>query len=95
MSRPRTRGLATSLGLLLLLVMLYALSYAPAYRFHELPRGGAGERAGWQLAYRPVEWLIDRTPLSGLLLKWGDLWGVGGDLQLDSRWRLDGITRAT
>ncbi len=95
MSRRHTRGLTTSLGIALLLVVLYVLSYAPVYRFHELPRGGMGERAGWQLTYLPVEWLIDRTPLSGLLLRWGELWGVGRDLRGDSLWRVDGITRAT
>lgn len=63
--------------LLVVLPLAYVLSYAPAYRI--------GKSSGWSridrsiAAYRPVDWLIDNTPLDEPLYRWADLWGVRGD----------------
>lgn len=66
------------IALLVLLPLVYVLSYAPAYRI--------GKPAGWSridcqsAVYRPVEWLIDNTPLDEPLYRWADLWGVRADV---------------
>lgn len=63
--------------LLVLLPLAYLLSYAPVYRM--------GKSSGWSridqpiAVYRPVDWLIDNTPLNEPLYRWADLWGVRGD----------------
>jgi hypothetical protein len=65
------------IALLVLLPVAYVLSYAPVYRI--------GKSSGWSridrsiAAYRPVDWLIDNTPLDEPLYRWADLWGVRGD----------------
>jgi hypothetical protein len=63
--------------LVVLVPLMYVLSYAPVYRL--------GMQRGWSgidrqpAAYRPVDWLIDNTPLNEPLYGWADLWGVRGD----------------
>ena len=66
------------IALLVLLPLAYLLSYAPVYRM--------GKSSGWSridhplAVYRPVDWLIDHTPLDEPLYRWADLWGVRGDV---------------
>ena len=38
-------------------------------------------------AYKPVEWLIDETPLKKPLLWWCGLWQVGGRAEFEMVWR--------
>jgi len=38
-------------------------------------------------AYKPVEWLIDETPLREPLFWWADVWGVGDDVRRLARLR--------
>ena len=53
------------------LLLVYVLSYAPVERLQmsmplHLPNG----------VHRPVEWLIDYTPLRKPLFVWADVWGI-------------------
>ncbi|MCH8148052.1 MAG: hypothetical protein IH987_08690 [Planctomycetes bacterium] len=80
------RRFATILAtLLLLLPVVYVLSHAPMWRF-QIDRA-RGTVAKWTVSlpfYRPVEWMIDETPLREPLLRWADLWGVRGRIETDS-----------
>lgn len=80
-AKPRP-GLLVNLALATVLVLpiLYVLSYAPVLRW----RIGSDPRAIDQprpdgLAhlpgYGPVEWIHDRTPLTRPLLWWAEVWG--------------------
>lgn len=89
--------------LLLLTPLLYVMSYAPVVRCCEgadspessfWASGGVGEfgvydKVDYSL-YRPVDWLMEKTPLSGPLLWWADLWNVRrkttGGAYAVSRW---------
>lgn len=61
-----------------ILLLLYVLSYAPVYRL--------GKPLGFSridqpsTIYRPVEWMIDNTPLAEPLFRWANCWGVRGDV---------------
>jgi hypothetical protein len=57
-------------------LVVYMLSYAPVYRILR-------PRYRGPVIYRPVEWLIDRTPLGGPLLLWSVLWGVRDEMETD------------
>ena len=71
--RPMLVNLAWAASLLLFPV-LYVASYPIAVRmigeFKPLP------------AYRPVEWLIDNTPLNEPISRWADCCGVGDLVRL-------------
>ena len=70
--------------------VLYVMSYAPLVRFREgadspdssLLLSGVGSSLYYVYnkteypLYRPVDWLIEETPLDTPLLIWADLWGV-------------------
>lgn len=79
--------------LLLLLVLLYPLSYPPylAVRY-----GDAFERetpGDYKHAlYRPVEYLIDATPLRKPLMRWGEAWGVDEEMALLAAGRMQDAT---
>ncbi len=79
------------LAVVLLGIPVYVLSYAPVVRFRVAiaERFWASDyrtgedfltydviAAGQVWSYRPVDWLIDNTPLVTPLLWWADLWGV-------------------
>ena len=90
MPSPLTKPSLTSLvAFVMIVTVLYALSYAPAFRFSiDGPYGfdGFPDREGWQELYRPVEWLTD-TPLREPLLSWAGLWGEY--VEEDFRYRSD------
>jgi len=69
--------------ILLLLLLAYVLSYAPAVRF-----GLESPPFDYSIAaYKPVEWLIDETPLRRPLFLWTDVWGVRDEVFRNSRLR--------
>lgn len=80
----------------LLTIVIYVLSYAPAYRVvyraDSDVRGKDGvdwinpTANGMQL-YRPVEWLIDHTPFRDVLMQWARLWDVGTQQSVDCQTR--------
>ena len=63
------------------LAIAYPLSYAPVVRW-ERERGGSGMIDGSRLpAYRPIDRLIDNSPLGRPLFLWARLWGVEQDFR--------------
>ena len=60
-----------------LLIIGYVLSYAPVYRLAR-PLGWASVTEGMAV-YRPVDWLIDNTPLDDPLFRWAACWNVSDD----------------
>lgn len=94
-SRPSHFGPAV--GILLGLAVMYVVSYAPVCR---LVRGADvhyhtpdqrivfARPLNWNI-YRPVEWVMDRTPLSRPLCWWGDVWGCGSSMRAYSSGRIE------
>jgi len=64
---------AAVLMLFVVLVVTYPLSYAPVVRIQSAASGKSGKRIDF---YRPVDWLIDNTPLQEPLFFWAKVWGV-------------------
>jgi hypothetical protein len=82
------------LACMLLVPPLYVLSYAPAVRIQaarevSVPTLTAPLYLDGDLlpAYRPVDWLIDNTPLRRPLLWWAGVWGVEGHFELSAVFR--------
>lgn len=72
---PRSKfPVVATLVLVLLLCAAYVLSYAPAVRFMRLTPGES-------MAYRPVDWIMDRVPFRDPFLAWADLCGVGDEFR--------------
>lgn len=73
------RHVALTAAVFLFLPFLYVMSYAPVCWC--MP---TAESNGYVIsppcrhitAYRPVVWMIDRTPLRQPILMWADVWGV-------------------
>ena len=66
------------------LPVLYVLSYAPYVRCFGglLVPGHHGPVGGGEIAiYRPVDWIIDNTPLREPLMKWAESNGVHNDFE--------------
>ncbi len=89
---PLLVNLTRAIVVMLVPVVLYVLSYAPAYRW-QMHRCGPwdGQSPGsanpeWVLesVYWPVEGLTDHTPLREPLILWADLWGSGRAIRGDS-----------
>ncbi|REJ93206.1 MAG: hypothetical protein DWQ34_11170 [Planctomycetota bacterium] len=59
-----------------LLTVHYVLSYAPAYRVMRDWNGDLLPWGGYWWVYRPVDVLIDETPLQRPLMAWADVCGV-------------------
>ena len=85
---------------LAVLMLLYVLSYAPVVRLMGgwktyATVDGFGNPAtvkapiyGDDLpVYKPLDWLIDETPLRDPLLWWADVWGVRGTFVEAMMWR--------
>ena len=73
---------------------VYVLSYAPVVRVNGREYIQAGRVDFWVPSdgirfplYKPVDWLIDNTPLRGPLFIWAGLWGVGGEFREATDWR--------
>lgn len=79
--KPLLVNLAWTVALVIGLPTVYVLSYAPVFSLVSDPW------ASRIPAYRPVDWLIDNTPLRPLLFRWADLWGVGDDFRFNHDWR--------
>jgi hypothetical protein len=73
---------------------LYVFSYAPflRYKFGEDSTLPPNVFVCWSTeylmknshsAYKPVEWLIDLTPLKAPLTVWADLWNVRSKFEID------------
>lgn len=80
-------------------MLMYVLSYAPVVRMiggwdTVLGTDGFGNPAILRApiysddlpAYRPVEWLIDHTPMREPLLWWADICGVGRPFREAESW---------
>ena len=66
---------------LLALVVVYPLSYAPVVKWTESdlmigPDIPAPADGGQLPGYRPLDWLIDNTPLREPMFAWARVWGV-------------------
>lgn len=87
--RKQNRPSLTSLvAFVMLTSTLYVLSYAPYSRVRYGPSSEAFSYA-WdysphEAGYRPVEWLIDRTPARKPLLRWAQIWSVEHRMARDS-----------
>ena len=90
MPHPFRQAFARWAAALLLGVVAYPLSYAPVVK---LRIGSANEHVGtpWKMTiadgnelpvYRPVDWLIDRTPLKTPMFLWARLWGVRAEFNI-------------
>mgnify|MGYP006969483489 FL=1 len=66
--RPSLMSLA-ALGLLVALPFVYVFSYAPVVRVGQVTCGDSN-------VYRPVDWMIDNTPLRDPLMSWAQFCGV-------------------
>lgn len=70
-----------SAALLVILTSVYLLSYVPVYRYS--PAADAPVTGALRFIYRPVERVIDSTPLRKPLLVWSDCWGVRRNIEWD------------
>jgi hypothetical protein len=95
--KPLPANLAWATALIILLFSGYVLSYAPAYRYTYGPDGANPDfffepfRSAEQpmpLLFRPVEWLMDNSPLDRVLVRWAALWRVARDVRYDSNLRI-------
>ena len=88
--RPRNPlfvNLAWATVMVVVLSVVYVLSYPVAIRLMESPSPAL---------YQPVEWLIDNSPLREPMFKWADYWDVGDAvriMQVVRRMRNEGIHR--
>jgi hypothetical protein len=67
--------------------ILYVISYAPVYRWHQLRQNRSSPIGAWRKCFRPIETLIDFTSLKDPLLRWGAMWRVRDQLETDSALR--------
>jgi hypothetical protein len=65
-----------------LLVLAYTLSYAPMFRLACGSESGVHPMGGPLGVYRPVDWLIDNTPLTHPLLRWASICDVGSEFSI-------------
>jgi hypothetical protein len=69
-------------AVVLFLVSVYALSYAPAFRL--VRAGNIHAPVDWWIVYRPMEWLIDETPLQTPLFVWARYCRVHDEMEVDT-----------
>ena len=80
--KPRRKGrIVRYAAIIVVLAVAYVLSYAPCVKF----RMDTAYESG--IFYRPVDWMIDETPLRNPFLHWAELWGVDFDIEHASRIR--------
>jgi hypothetical protein len=80
-NKPLLINLGWAAAFAVVLAAGYVFTYAPVFRVVRT------ENAVELPFYRPVDWLIDNTPLRPLLFYWADLWGVGDDFRFNHEWR--------
>lgn len=84
------RHVAFTIVVLLFVTVLYVLSFAPVCRCRSddwswtlvtIDGRQYSSSPGRQTpGYQPVVWMIDRTVLREPILRWGDVWGVRGQM---------------
>jgi len=85
---------------LLILSAAYLFSFAPVVRMHGgwkpvATTDGVGNPATVNAqiysddlpVYRPVDWMIDNTPMQDVLYWWADVWGVRSPFTEAAMWR--------
>lgn len=101
--KPEPRSAWPLSGIILVAVLIYVLSYAPVVRLMggfrmytgtDLLGNPATVKAPIHgddlIVYKPVDWLIDETPLREPLMWWADSCGVGSPLRDAMTWRQRG-----
>jgi hypothetical protein len=82
--KPALPNVVPVVVLVLLLAVAYVLSYAPVVRW-SLASSGLPLMDGQDFpAYRPVDWLIDKTPLRRPLFLWADVWHVRFEFEISA-----------
>ena len=91
MARPdiRRHSIIPRLFAIILLAVAYVLSYAPVVKFKQssttgTPAASLGLPTDGSILpfYRPVDYLIDETPLRSPLFLWADLWSARYELEV-------------
>ncbi len=78
------------IGIALVFVLLtYVASYAVFLKF-ALDANSMYYRS--PIFYRPVEWMIVKTPLQSMLLRWSECLGVRGRTEMQSYYFAQGIS---
>ena len=72
-------------------ICVYVLSFAPVYRWNIDDQNSLTPVGRWRVLYKPVEWLIDATPLREPLLVWAEWWNVRSFVETDSHFRESGL----
>lgn len=73
--------------LIFIAVVLYFLSYVPAYYIAIRVERDICPSGSWRSFYRPVEWVSDNTFLHYPMHAWAKLWGIGGQFEFEYRHR--------
>lgn len=81
------------LATVMLGIPLYVLSYAPVARSSMSSSGMMWVDGQHVPAYRPLDWIIDNTPLRRPLLWWAGMWGVRDAFELSSLIRRETMLR--
>ena len=102
MPHPTRQAFArwAAIAICCLVVVAYPLSYAPVVRWESRRLVAEGVRDGVFYfstidgtnlpAYKPVDWLIDNTPLDKPLFAWARVWGVAFEFETGSDSRQNG-----
>lgn len=94
----KIKGVGVALIYFGLVVLLYIASLAPVDRLVNGPDVAIGfpiynGNQAWRRLYRPVDAIMDRTPLHSTLLLWSRLWGVGERHAIECEARRRGLHR--
>ena len=86
--KPWLANLVWATALLFVVVpMLYVLSYAPAVQWKSGQTGSMAIDGADLPIYKPVDWLIDHTPIKRPLFWWAALFGVRQNFELAATFR--------
>jgi hypothetical protein len=82
--RPLLVNLAWAVVVVVLIGIGYVLSYAPVVKFMVWrdPSLSLWIDSRKLPIYKPVDWIIDNTPMYRPLFWWASLWGVGDDFEV-------------